>query len=152
MRDIGIVHKPLLATVAPNRNKPGQVVAFIENQLCFFEPDSLVPAVGETVEVMITRPVHPKDDRFFNFDRLTGLMIRVVDREHHALVAIDGFECSGSMRSEEHTSELQSLMRISYAVFCVKKKNKEVTKAVRENTKQIATDHNNKTTLKTKVT
>src|SRR3546814_5085927 len=27
-------------------------------------------------------------------------------------------------RSEEHTSELQSLMRISYAVFCVKKKNK----------------------------
>src|SRR3546814_5606764 len=29
------------------------------------------------------------------------------------------------MRSEEHTSELQSLMRISYAVFCLKKKNKE---------------------------
>src|SRR3546814_3862441 len=27
-------------------------------------------------------------------------------------------------RSEEHTSELQSLMRISYAVFCLKKKNK----------------------------
>src|SRR3546814_1115959 len=29
-----------------------------------------------------------------------------------------------SWRSEEHTSELQSLMRISYAVFCLKKKNK----------------------------
>src|SRR3546814_9168609 len=29
-------------------------------------------------------------------------------------------------RSEEHTSELQSLMRISYAVFCVKKKNSNV--------------------------
>src|SRR3546814_18240748 len=29
---------------------------------------------------------------------------------------------SRSMRSEEHTSELQSLMRISYAVFCLKKK------------------------------
>src|SRR3546814_5724544 len=29
-----------------------------------------------------------------------------------------------SMRSEEHTSELQSLMRISYAVFCLKKKKK----------------------------
>src|SRR3546814_7078352 len=29
-----------------------------------------------------------------------------------------------SIRSEEHTSELQSLMRISYAVFCLKKKNK----------------------------
>src|SRR3546814_3551034 len=31
-------------------------------------------------------------------------------------------------RSEEHTSELQSLMRISYAVFCLKKKKHEITK------------------------
>src|SRR3546814_5078244 len=34
--------------------------------------------------------------------------------------------CSAA-RSEEHTSELQSLMRISYAVFCLKKKNKKQT-------------------------
>src|SRR3546814_3095000 len=32
-----------------------------------------------------------------------------------------------TMRSEEHTSELQSLMRISYAVFCLKKKNITLT-------------------------
>src|SRR3546814_8985759 len=32
-----------------------------------------------------------------------------------------------AIRSEEHTSELQSLMRISYAVFCLKKKNKQNT-------------------------
>src|SRR3546814_6564420 len=32
------------------------------------------------------------------------------------------------IRSEEHTSELQSLMRISYAVFCLKKKNQHNTK------------------------
>src|SRR3546814_3931038 len=32
-----------------------------------------------------------------------------------------------SNRSEEHTSELQSLMRISYAVFCLKKKKKKTT-------------------------
>src|SRR3546814_2057011 len=31
----------------------------------------------------------------------------------------------GDYRSEEHTYELQSLMRISYAVFCLKKKNQE---------------------------
>src|SRR3546814_1850837 len=31
---------------------------------------------------------------------------------------------AGAVRSEEHTSELQSLMRLSYAVFCFKKKNK----------------------------
>src|SRR3546814_5310455 len=36
-------------------------------------------------------------------------------------------------KSEEHTSELQSLMRISYAVFCLKKKNKQT------NTKNIIT-------------
>src|SRR3546814_9199969 len=35
-------------------------------------------------------------------------------------------KCCGA-RSEEHTSELQSLMRISYAVFCLKKKNKLTT-------------------------
>src|SRR3546814_7392277 len=33
--------------------------------------------------------------------------------------------CRGLARSEEHTSELQSLMRISYAVFCLKKKKKQ---------------------------
>src|SRR3546814_8608778 len=33
--------------------------------------------------------------------------------------------CSSFVRSEEHTSELQSLMRISYAVFCLKKKKKQ---------------------------
>src|SRR3546814_8429358 len=34
----------------------------------------------------------------------------------------------GALRSEKHTSELQSLMRISYAVFCLKKKKKTTTK------------------------
>src|SRR3546814_8994900 len=33
-------------------------------------------------------------------------------------------------RSEEHTSELQSLMRISYAVFCLKKKNTKATTSI----------------------
>src|SRR3546814_4714967 len=35
-------------------------------------------------------------------------------------------QVSATRRSEEHTSELQSLMRISYAVFCLKKKKKEM--------------------------
>src|SRR3546814_9569221 len=38
-----------------------------------------------------------------------------------------GIEVTSGLRSEEHTSELQSLMRISYAVFCLKKKNKRKT-------------------------
>src|SRR3546814_1905875 len=36
----------------------------------------------------------------------------------------DGQQASIAGRSEEHTSELQSLMRISYAVFCLKKKKR----------------------------
>src|SRR3546814_1869373 len=43
-------------------------------------------------------------------------------------------------RSEEHTSELQSLMRISYAVFCLKKKNKQ--KPIRNHTTQQYHTHN----------
>src|SRR3546814_5766643 len=42
-----------------------------------------------------------------------------------------------TMRSEEHTSELQSLMRISYAVFCLKKKIKTIqnrTHTIKKNT------------------
>src|SRR3546814_1724917 len=44
-------------------------------------------------------------------------------------------EKAARFRSEEHTSELQSLMRISYAVFCLKKKKtkKKITHVKREN-------------------
>src|SRR3546814_4362376 len=44
-------------------------------------------------------------------------------------VAGEGPEIAALGRSEEHTSELQSLMRISYAVFCLKKKNILTTSA-----------------------
>src|SRR3546814_2598384 len=48
--------------------------------------------------------------------------VRVVDSR-----AFPGSKRRYSARSEEHTSELQSLMRISYAVFCLKKKNTQHT-------------------------
>src|SRR3546814_6726242 len=41
------------------------------------------------------------------------------------------------VRSEEHTSELQSLMRISYAVFCLKKKNKKRQSKTQQQTQHI---------------
>src|SRR3546814_1254151 len=40
------------------------------------------------------------------------------------IAPVDVVTGPGNARSEEHTSELQSLMRISYAVFCLKKKNR----------------------------
>src|SRR3546814_1687101 len=43
-------------------------------------------------------------------------------RPEHRQHAVAPQQAEGEDRSEEHTSELQSLMRISYAVFCLKKK------------------------------
>src|SRR3546814_2691373 len=47
----------------------------------------------------------------------------------------DNLKINGGLRSEEHTSELQSLMRNSYAVFCLKKKIKK-TKRYRSTEQQ----------------
>src|SRR3546814_9305047 len=49
---------------------------------------------------------------------IVGVALHGVGIEHHE---------SKSRRSEEHTSELKSLMRISYDVFCLKKKNTQST-------------------------
>src|SRR3546814_10033176 len=50
----------------------------------------------------------------------------VEDRpHHHRRVRHQLLRRHGRQRSEEHTSELQSLMRISYAVFCLKKKKEK---------------------------
>src|SRR3546814_7949529 len=47
-------------------------------------------------------------------------------------------------RSEEHTSELQSLMRISYAVFCLKKKNNKLHMNIQMTTINIIPHKHNK--------
>src|SRR3546814_6761488 len=77
-------------------------------------------------------------DRAINRHSLTRLDAKAVARAHEikrdsALPAIiNEVRCLGGKieqgangRSEEHTSELQSLMRISYAVFCLKKKQQK---------------------------
>src|SRR3546814_10097968 len=51
------------------------------------------------------------------------LFTRDKEDRYHALINTCPHR-GAVVRSEEHTSELQSLMRISYAVFCLKKKNK----------------------------
>src|SRR3546814_1138057 len=56
-----------------------------------------------------------------NLKSLAELMIQMVAGGRFEIVP---FPADRKARSEEHTSELQSLMRISYAVFCLKKKNK----------------------------
>src|SRR3546814_7895004 len=53
-------------------------------------------------------------------------------------------------RSEEHTSELQSLMRISYAVFCLKKKKKKQNKIEKHPRRHLYSDKRQKETNHTK--
>src|SRR3546814_8635515 len=64
----------------------------------------------------------------FVLRRQTALRRHVDDQQHLAL----------ERRSEEHTSELQSLMRISYAVFCLKKKNTHQNKNTLHQTTTIS--------------
>src|SRR3546814_1857347 len=55
-----------------------------------------------------------------------------VQDAYEALVGVQVAKLD-TVRSEEHTSELQSLMRISYAVFCLKKKKKKKDKRIINN-------------------
>src|SRR3546814_2469663 len=77
-----------------------------------------------------------KDERAEHHEHPIEIQARVAADEHHQRQrdreVRQGDQCIGAdfgrhehgipCRSEEHTSELQSLMRISYAVFCLKKK------------------------------
>src|SRR3546814_4526453 len=58
--------------------------------------------------------------------------IQAITKKFGSVLAVDELSLGIRDRSEEHTSELQSLMRISYAVFCLKKKKKYTT----QNTKK----------------
>src|SRR3546814_2552104 len=63
----------------------------------------------------------------------------------HWLCLLIGDDGKATPRSEEHTSELQSLMRISYAVFCLKKKKTDTYKQtthITRRTKRTKTDQN----------
>src|SRR3546814_5216628 len=95
-------------------------------------------ALNECDVAIIREIIHPDAEwwvlGFGSFDRET-LIAQLSDMLGAAKVKetkIIGTTAEGDRvaiesrgRSEEHTSELQSLMRISYAVFCLKKKNKK---------------------------
>src|SRR3546814_6896574 len=58
-----------------------------------------------------------------SFDWAKGGRYPTLSEPNASYHGIQFTEAFGPLRSEEHTSELQSLMRISYDVFCLKKKN-----------------------------
>src|SRR3546814_2956473 len=85
----------------------------LRNPIAAAGPFSSPTTTGDTHATPCTRQrpaLHPRPVRLQHRRRRTGV---VAARNRRPVAA----------RSEEHTSELQSLMRISYAVFCLKKKN-----------------------------
>src|SRR3546814_2129081 len=68
--------------------------------------------------------VHPRLVQPLDAARLSGAVGAVRRGAAEPAAAGLGAAAGAALRSEEHTSELQSLMRISYAVFCLKKKTK----------------------------
>src|SRR3546814_9440206 len=85
----------------------------------------------------VLQPPRPEDGTYFGLDatRARATLDHMVSDAAEAFPPVTGVDRSDLMvgdvpvrlyrpaaRSEEHTSELQSLMRISYAVFCLKKK------------------------------
>src|SRR3546814_4341520 len=78
----------------------------------------------------------PDEKRYLMIDRKQGRPLAPLElrADDGRILGPDDF------RSEEHTSELQSLMRISYAVFCLKKKkenNKKTTQATQSTTTNV---------------
>src|SRR3546814_5501195 len=84
-------------------------VSYTKGLLYFMTTD---PRVPDTLRNEVARWGYPKDEYVSTGHFTPQLYIR----EARRLIG------EAVLRSEEHTSELQSLMRISYAVFCLKKK------------------------------
>src|SRR3546814_6242867 len=83
------------------------------------------PAAIET-EIKLGAKVGANLTGYGTLYRVDGAQEKLYFENGKAKVTIPGRTLVGiKIRSEEHTSELQSLMRISYAVFCLKKKKKQ---------------------------
>src|SRR3546814_2410451 len=91
----------------------------------------LTPAQAKMVEhwmdlhEVINRGDWDGMDKFFNTDTMTYDNPNRPDLGTYHVWKTSPQGLYKTFRSEEHTSELQSLMRISYAVFCLKKKKKQ---------------------------
>src|SRR3546814_17452644 len=88
--------------------------------------DTLFPDTTLFRSLVHQRPAVRRGDEHLRGARLAvlvGVLAGGVDVEAVMRMLHGRYPDAARHRSEEHTSELQSLMRISYAVFCLKKKN-----------------------------
>src|SRR3546814_10080552 len=96
-----------------------------------FTPGQATAAFSISIEL-----THSPPDLMTSFLRSVMRM-----KPYSSIVAISPVSNQPSARSEEHTSELQSLMRISYAVFCLTKQTKQPHEQIKDNARS-----SNKTT------
>src|SRR3546814_10252063 len=101
-----------------------QELARLEGLLQFDDPINIQFTSGTTG--------HPKGatlthHNILNNGYFIGEAMRLGEADR-LCIPVPLYHCFGMVRSEEHTSELQSLMRTSYAVFCLKKKNNNNTR------------------------
>src|SRR3546814_6217405 len=110
-----------LLRVAPTRTQPGAIVDRLEPGV-----DRLTAGVDALLSESVRRQWDMLSQQLLDAgapEALTAAVVRLFKTDG-AIGIVDLAERRGDdeIRSEEHTSELQSLMRISYAVFCLKKK------------------------------
>src|SRR3546814_3956151 len=103
-------------------------VRFVAAGYIWFYPAALKPSKTAGVDHAPAFSIRPStqaspNERAMSYSTNEPMTLKVVPRS--LLISrscLSPFGCTRAARSEEHTSELQSLMRTSYAVFCLKKK------------------------------
>src|SRR3546814_7654635 len=90
--------------------------------------DDAIVVVENVERVMAEEGVSPKEATRRSMSQITGALVGIALVLSAVFLPMAFFGGStGVIRSEEHTSELKSLMRRSYAVFCLKKKKRTKT-------------------------
>src|SRR3546814_4630640 len=98
-----------------NRRRAGEGIRMSDNLV---ELEDLLPQLGPAVQQrQIGDSLGKEADKLKDSDKLICRLAAVLEIARET-------DFDADSRSEEHTSELQSLMRTSYAVFCLKKKKK----------------------------
>src|SRR3546814_8924983 len=117
----GVEHGRIVLRASPRRSVRGRAAAAFALGIVQHLPERLLVLAGDEESVDLAAVAAERQHQAVIAHQLAiegegdAAVIGVPAGPHLAVVAGD--------RSEEHTSELQSLMRISYAVFCLKKKN-----------------------------
>src|SRR3546814_9308205 len=94
-------------------------------------PDAVLPTMGGQTALNTALSLF-NDGTLEKYGvEMIGADAEAIDKAEDRIKFRDAMDKIGLERSEEHTSELQSLMRISYAVFCLQNKNRTLPNQLR---------------------